>query len=386
MPTIAAQSKSEPFALAELSITDEGGAVVFRLRSGRHSHVWRYALIWMFVVLGGGGAVIAAALVWFGGIDPAGLWFWMPLVVTMLFGMAFGMVWVQCRERSAAGRLDGQVLSVVDRTRDGMVTPVIAREQIVRVTAVGVGRPTVVLGGGRSGGHLFGLRFGREYALRVLTRDDRVIDLLVGWERDDLERLAGRISDACGLTKRVLAGRVTEHVVHNVEKQSSDRGWLHAVNAPELYFAVLACLTIVLFDFGDGVRGVRSLDWSPTRGVVLSAEYRNGGDKGSYSAAAAYTYTVAGQRYSGNRVSFAHQAGEAYVEALIAPLQPGDPVTVYYDPADPRRSVLIPGVDYSRPSMVAMSIVIIPVAYLVFYFRRRVRRRNAAARRLTMSP
>lgn len=58
-----------------------------------------------------------------------------------------------------------------------------------------------------------------------------------------------------------------------------------------------------------------------------------------------YRYTVNGETYTGNRLrAFGlHHMDEAQALKELAPFQPGTMVRVYYDPAKPSSSVLIPG-------------------------------------------
>lgn len=58
-----------------------------------------------------------------------------------------------------------------------------------------------------------------------------------------------------------------------------------------------------------------------------------------------YDYTVDGVRYSGNtlRAFGLHHFNEEQALAELAPFGVGKTVPVYYDPAKPSRSVLIPG-------------------------------------------
>jgi hypothetical protein len=56
--------------------------------------------------------------------------------------------------------------------------------------------------------------------------------------------------------------------------------------------------------------------------------------------AIAYEYNVGGKRYKGERISLAETLPESEIEAILARYPLGAQVTVYYDPADPRRAVL----------------------------------------------
>lgn len=69
-----------------------------------------------------------------------------------------------------------------------------------------------------------------------------------------------------------------------------------------------------------------------------------------YEIRLAYDYAVSGQAYRGTRLDAAGNTAPTWPAAVaaLAGLAPGQAVTVYYDPADPRRSVLRPGTPHGE--------------------------------------
>lgn len=72
---------------------------------------------------------------------------------------------------------------------------------------------------------------------------------------------------------------------------------------------------------------------------------------GAWKAGVRYTFTAAnGRTYRGERLSFdggTHRR-RTQAEAQLAPLRPGRPIDVWYDPTDPTRSVIDRQLPWSR--------------------------------------
>lgn len=78
--------------------------------------------------------------------------------------------------------------------------------------------------------------------------------------------------------------------------------------------------------------------------VVRSSHHSKGSTRHSYSPHVEYAYKVEGRSLSGERVSFrVRSEGEAGAREAVDRYVPGAPVQVWYDPADPARSVLETG-------------------------------------------
>ena len=90
-----------------------------------------------------------------------------------------------------------------------------------------------------------------------------------------------------------------------------------------------------------------SRDWPTTPGrVILSAlaeEPDDEGGKPQWSPNVQYTYVVNGEQFTGNRLMFGGTLIESRVERVRRVLRRypfGTPVTVHYDPDDPRKAVV----------------------------------------------
>lgn len=98
---------------------------------------------------------------------------------------------------------------------------------------------------------------------------------------------------------------------------------------------------------GDEIRtwrkAIASREWLSGVGRVVNSEVHTAyGRRTTYYPRAKYSYTVAGQNYTGERIAFAwrevfdRQAAEAVVERY----PPGQTVTVFYDPQQPHEATL----------------------------------------------
>jgi hypothetical protein len=120
----------------------------------------------------------------------------------------------------------------------------------------------------------------------------------------------------------------------------------------------IAAVLIILMGLGliqDRVRlllvGQDSLDWPSVTGVVTGAAASPlaGAQAGpGWRIRITYEYKVDGRSFSGERLRFSRRlGGRTQVQAKQALLSyvPGGPVNVHFDPADPARSVILPGPD-----------------------------------------
>jgi hypothetical protein len=98
------------------------------------------------------------------------------------------------------------------------------------------------------------------------------------------------------------------------------------------------------------VEGLASRDWPKTQGIVVNSsveEWFSARGGYSYTLVANYRYDVGGKRYAGNRVRLVNQRQPGDQQqglqelAKVAPA--GKSCVVYYDPANPTKSCLLPG-------------------------------------------
>ena len=90
--------------------------------------------------------------------------------------------------------------------------------------------------------------------------------------------------------------------------------------------------------------------WPTVDGRILSGDVHLGTPITSYDSAAdiAYEYQVDGQSYQARRVDYGgrYSGRPGKITKGLLRFTPGSSITVYYDPSDPRRAVLQPGVAF----------------------------------------
>ena len=143
-----------------------------------------------------------------------------------------------------------------------------------------------------------------------------------------------------------------------------------------------------LYFLGVGILEVRSAresaSWPSVQGRVVSAKVtrqvssgtkssgadRTGSRSGSRSsvsfhAKVVYEYTVGGMGYSNDKIAFQAGGDREEAERLVAKYPAKGPVTVYYRPGDPQKSVLEPGTKPRTPLGIYLGIVFIVVTIAV---------------------
>lgn len=130
----------------------------------------------------------------------------------------------------------------------------------------------------------------------------------------------------------------------------------------------LLCMTL----HGAYVLGMAlsSRDWKVAEGDVLDAhmeERRDDEDGDTFIPVVRYSYQVGRTKYESSRLWYRTDSFGDYSEALrgIRDVRKGRPVDVYYDPAKPSRSVLIPGFEPTNVASVALCAIAF-VLYLVW--------------------
>ena len=105
----------------------------------------------------------------------------------------------------------------------------------------------------------------------------------------------------------------------------------------------------LVYCFRQWRAGRASERWPETEGVITLSQLRHGrhssrNNDWTVVATVGYEYEVGGKRYVSERVSFGALESDADRRTKVAMYGEGMRFPVYYDPADPRRAVLEPGV------------------------------------------
>lgn len=144
-----------------------------------------------------------------------------------------------------------------------------------------------------------------------------------------------------------------------------------------IIIGALLVFALVLGGFGIAKYrvGAASVDWSTVSGRVTTArlDTTRSNDKTKYQPSVTYAYEVAGTRHNGNRISaLSAYTSRGRAETVLARYKVGTAVDVYYDPEDPKSSVLEPGAgrDVMFILVAAVGCLMLAVLVLVSALRR----------------
>jgi hypothetical protein len=113
-----------------------------------------------------------------------------------------------------------------------------------------------------------------------------------------------------------------------------------------------------------------SSSWPTAEGLVTNSEVSHssdaeGGD--TYSPEVTYTYTVRDSLYENNTIKFGENAYDSRrtADRIAASYPSGKTVTVYYDPENPDRSVLEPGVSAGSYIVLGIGVLFILISLII---------------------
>jgi hypothetical protein len=116
-------------------------------------------------------------------------------------------------------------------------------------------------------------------------------------------------------------------------------------------------------------RGRASHGWRKTDGYIVGRGTPIGGLQRLEDAAAVptYTYSVNGVEYTSSRYDVAGTRSGAGAAAAFADHVVGQRVTVWYDPAEPGRAVLVPGMQSSsyQRLLSGVALLVVGVSFLI---------------------
>jgi len=142
-------------------------------------------------------------------------------------------------------------------------------------------------------------------------------------------------------------------------------------NSPGILVLVLLGFAVVLGGFG-GFKykiGKESTSWPTVSGKVTysHAETTRKDKRNQYRPAVKYSYTVDGRGYVGARITASDQIQKNISSAkdILRKYPVGAQVVVHYDPGDPGRAVLVPGLPGNVYVMLAAAAACIVLAVLV---------------------
>lgn len=115
-----------------------------------------------------------------------------------------------------------------------------------------------------------------------------------------------------------------------------------------IYFYFFVSLCICIYALAVFAMARKSSDWPVASGEVLSSKVISSGKSGKPEVK--YTYTVNGRKYNGSQIfiglgPMGGGIGISSPHEYVYKYPKGKQIKVYYDPKDPKQSVLEPGVN-----------------------------------------
>ena len=137
-------------------------------------------------------------------------------------------------------------------------------------------------------------------------------------------------------------------------------------------FVVVGMLQLVLCLL-ESSRALAANGWPTTKGVVQSSEVAlvKGGKGDGHVPAVTYAYSVSGVSYVGDRIHFRDVSEmPEQAERAVASFPVGAEVAVHFDPDEPSKSLLRPGLYSYSFTWLGLSLAAIVVGSGIVYFYR----------------
>ncbi|OHA46106.1 MAG: hypothetical protein A3A80_00685 [Candidatus Terrybacteria bacterium RIFCSPLOWO2_01_FULL_44_24] len=118
-------------------------------------------------------------------------------------------------------------------------------------------------------------------------------------------------------------------------------------------FIVIGAALTIFWGIPTARNAMESKNWPLSEGRItvsdVSENYDSDNNGKTYSAKVAFEYTVNGRQYVGSRVTFGDydSSDPAHASGIVMRYPVGESVQVYYDPDEPKTSVLEPGTSWS---------------------------------------
>lgn len=150
-------------------------------------------------------------------------------------------------------------------------------------------------------------------------------------------------------------------------------------------FAVIGVLLTIFWGIPTARNAMESRNWPSADGrITISEVYKNydsEDDSITYGAKMTYNYTVNGMTYMNGTVAFGDYSSSdpSHASGIVSRYPVGKSVKVYYDPDDPKTSVLEPGAGWSSFMGLIVGIAFAIIGVVGFIFARKKFRNESAA-------
>ena len=187
---------------------------------------------------------------------------------------------------------------------------------------------------------------------------DGCIRLFREWDVEDLQWISGALNLYLGLETPVTTSPTDSPIV-------DPRGYLGTLWKPLFAICLLAALMCFAWAGYHLYYGLSSRSWPSTAGRVTNSFVAQ--QRGSFTAEISYTYRVAAQVFNSTRIDyFCGTPRGAGIRNLVKTHATGSRVTVFYDPGDPARAVLLRGNNWLDWLILSYGLPLSGVCILIF--------------------
>ncbi len=126
---------------------------------------------------------------------------------------------------------------------------------------------------------------------------------------------------------------------------AGDEYYIHSLLAAFIMLLIMLIISALKL-----MRGVASREWKPIEATVIKAQvtrdFADEDSEPSFSPTIHYSYVVGGRIFRGKTYSFKWVGNSNYGHAtnLLRGISEGKKIRVYFNPRNPKQSVVIPGV------------------------------------------
>lgn len=150
-------------------------------------------------------------------------------------------------------------------------------------------------------------------------------------------------------------------------------------------FAVIGILLTIFWGIPTARNAMESRNWPSVNGQItisdLSKNYNSDDGSIMYTAKVAYNYSVSGLPYTGSTVAFGDfgSSDPSHAGGIVSRYPAGKNVQVYYNPKDPKTSVLEAGSGWSSFMGLIVGIAFAIIGVVGFFFARKKFRNETTA-------
>jgi uncharacterized membrane protein YidH (DUF202 family) len=143
---------------------------------------------------------------------------------------------------------------------------------------------------------------------------------------------------------------------------------------------ILVGIGVMIYGYSQYSQAKQSQFWETVSGSIISSKIvsgKNSDNEVFYKPKIKYKYSIAGVTYRSDRIFFGdplEQTSAAMPAKYVSMFPANAVVTVYYNPFNPAKSVLLPGeTTYAKSTLILSTIFILIGVFILIYIMRKER-------------